>query len=441
MHSQLTLYKIAPTTQFQCDEGASPTNGFSVNSQGQIQYNGNTQFYACETGQNGGSNIYTETNENDQTGCRPVNLSADSCSSSGGGGGSSPSSSPSPVSSPASSASPSPRPSGSSSSGAGAGGSSPSSSSSIGGGAWTPSSSMSTPVSSTSQVIPVSSAPGSSPSQVTVWTTMTTSVCNSESSVPSVPVQTPSGPVGGGSGPSATPSSSGPMGGGAGPSGTPSSSGPMGGGSGPSATPSSSGPVGGGSGPSSTPSQSSPGGGSSPQPSGTSSASQPSGTPPMSGGGSGNSCPTNLNGEYQAPHLIIPVDSSSPDEAPGTSYNGTISSTLTTLYNFDIPQSYADKTCSLVFLFPELQDLETSSWTFSGDGKIDFASLQSPVTTETSYNSAPAVDEDYGVTTVSPGNSYVISTFSCPAGEAVSYEMKNAGSTYLDFFEDYNPSP
>lgn len=161
----------------------------------------------------------------------------------------------------------------------------------------------------------------------------------------------------------------------------------------------------------------------------------------MSGGGSGNSCPTNLNGEYQAPHLIIPVDSSSPDEAPGTSYNGTISSTLTTLYNFDIPQSYADKTCSLVFLFPELQDLETSSWTFSGDGKIDFASLQSPVTTETSYNSAPAVDEDYGVTTVSPGNSYVISTFSCPAGEAVSYEMKNAGSTYLDFFEDYNPSP
>jgi hypothetical protein len=34
---------------------------------------------------------------------------------------------------------------------------------------------------------------------------------------------------------------------------------------------------------------------------------------------------------------------------------------------------------------------------------------------------------------VSPGNSYVVSTFSCPAGETVAYEMKNSGSTDLNF--------
>ena len=218
-----------------------------------------------------------------------------------------------------------------------------------------------------------------------------------------MPVQTPSSPAGGGGGGS-----------------SPSQSVPM-------QTPSS--PAGGG------------GGGSSP----SQSAPQPSSSSPSggggNGGGSGNSCPTNLNGQYSAPHLIVPVDSSKPDNAPGTSYNGTISSSKTTLYNFDIPQSYESKTCSLVFLFPKQEDLETSAFTFSGDGKIDFAKLQSPVQESTSYSNMPSVEKDYGVTTVSPGNSYTISTFSCPAGQTVAYEMKNAGSTYLDFFEDYNPSP
>lgn len=274
--------------------------------------------------------------------------------------------------------------------------------------------------------VPSGSAPASSKSQVTVWTTQTTAICDSTSSVPTVPVQTPSSSGGG-----STPSQTVPV-----PVQTP-SGGSSPSQSTPSVSPSQSTP-GGGSVPSGT--SSAPGGGS--MPSGTSSAPQPSGSSSGGGnGGSGNSCPTNLNGQYTTPHLIIPVDSSSPDTAPGTSYNGTISSSKTTLYNFDIPQSYESKTCSLVFLFPKQEDLETSAFTFSGDGKIDFAKLKSPAQQSTSYNNIPAVEQDYGVTTVSPGNSYTISTFSCPAGQSVGYEMKNAGSTYLDFFEDYNPSP
>ncbi|PLB39841.1 uncharacterized protein BDW47DRAFT_102511 [Aspergillus candidus] len=35
----------------------------------------------------------------------------------------------------------------------------------------------------------------------------------------------------------------------------------------------------------------------------------------------------------------------------------------------------------------------------------------------------------------------MISSFSCPAGQAVSYEMKSGGSTDLEFFQDYNPAP
>jgi hypothetical protein len=92
-------------------------------------------------------------------------------------------------------------------------------------------------------------------------------------------------------------------------------------------------------------------------------------------------------------------------------------------------------------LFPKKEDLETSSYSFSGDGKIDFAMLESAATSQTSFSNAPKVKQDYGVTTVSPGNSYLISTFQCPAGQAVGFEMKNAGSTNLNFFEDYNPAP
>ncbi|KAH1436265.1 hypothetical protein KXW65_004535 [Aspergillus fumigatus] len=301
-----------PTTQFQCDAGAQPTAGFSVNAQGLLTYNGKTDFVACETGQNGGLNIYTSPNPNDVTGCKNIQLHADNCANTG-------------VSSSTVSSSVVP---------------------------VTPTSSAvqeSTPATSPT---PVSSAPGST---TTVKTTMTSTFCP-ESTIPA---------------------------------------------------------------------------GSGSQPSHSASATQ----------SSSPNCPTDLSGQYEFPHLIIPVDSSSPNKAPGTSFNGTVSSTVSSIFNFDIPSSDAGKTCSLVFLFPKKEDLETSSYSFSGDGKIDFAMLESAATSQTSFSNAPKVKQDYGVTTVSPGNSYLISTFQCPAGQAVGFEMKNAGSTNLNFFEDYNPAP
>ncbi|CAI7658553.1 unnamed protein product [Penicillium manginii] len=155
-----------------------------------------------------------------------------------------------------------------------------------------------------------------------------------------------------------------------------------------------------------------------------------------------NGCgPILSSGNFEFPHLIIPIDSSSPDTAFGTSFNGTVTSTISSIFNFDIPQSDSGKTCSLVFLFPNKADLQTSSFSFSGDGKIDVAKLASVATSQTNFNNAPSVAEDLGYITISPGNSFVISTFSCPAGQAISFEMKNAGSTDLDFFQDFNPAP
>jgi hypothetical protein len=159
------------------------------------------------------------------------------------------------------------------------------------------------------------------------------------------------------------------------------------------------------------------------------------------GGGAGGNCPADLSGDYEFPHLIIPIDSSSPDEAYGTQFNGTVTPTVSTIFNFDIPATDAGKTCTLVFLFPRQEDLETSAFDFSGDGTIQFSAVETYATESTTYNNAPRISQNLGQFTVSPGNSYTVSSFECPAGQTVGYEMSTTGTTQLEFFEDYNPSP
>jgi len=70
---------------------------------------------------------------------------------------------------------------------------------------------------------------------------------------------------------------------------------------------------------------------------------------------------SSTSGNYQYPHLIIPVSSSTPNTAAGTSYFGTISTNMSTIFNFDIPSSNSSSTCNLIFLLPLQPGLETST--------------------------------------------------------------------------------
>jgi hypothetical protein len=94
-----------------------------------------------------------------------------------------------------------------------------------------------------------------------------------------------------------------------------------------------------------------------------------------------------------------------------------------------------------VFLFPRKEELQTTSFSFSGDGKVAFGKLSSTVSTSTTENNVPSVSQGLGTIAISPGHSFLVSTFLCPAGQAIAFEMKNAGSTDFEFFEDWNPSP
>ncbi|KAJ5765888.1 hypothetical protein N7520_005447 [Penicillium odoratum] len=66
------------TTQFQCDQGATGTSGFTLASSGLLSFDGSSSFIACQTGEDNGSNIYT-TNSTDVTQCVSIQLTGDSC--------------------------------------------------------------------------------------------------------------------------------------------------------------------------------------------------------------------------------------------------------------------------------------------------------------------------------------------------------------------------
>ena len=148
------------------------------------------------------------------------------------------------------------------------------------------------------------------------------------------------------------------------------------------------------------------------------------------------SCPADLAGTYEFPHLIVPVDSTTPTTAKGTSYNGIVSSTVSSIFNFDIPASYAGKTCSLVFLFPTQDKLVTSSYNLSGTGALNASQLTGPASSSTSYSTTPAVESALGTTSIAPGNSYVIATQACAAGQTIAYELSATDTLTLNYFQN-----
>ncbi|PHH82411.1 hypothetical protein CDD82_6099 [Ophiocordyceps australis] len=151
-------------------------------------------------------------------------------------------------------------------------------------------------------------------------------------------------------------------------------------------------------------------------------------------------CPASLEGPYEYPHMIAHLDKSHPDTYSGSSYFGLVSHSISSIFNFDLPAGDEGKRCSLVFLLPRNEELQTSSFSLSGDGRLGFSRLKSPATEHTTFNSKPAQQDDLGVIVAVPGNSYTIATFDCPADQRVGFEVSAVGGTYLKYFQDYNPS-
>ncbi|CAD0090906.1 unnamed protein product [Aureobasidium vineae] len=170
----------------------------------------------------------------------------------------------------------------------------------------------------------------------------------------------------------------------------------------------------------------------------SSSAQQPSATPSGSG-----KCPRDLPGmdSYLKPRLIVPVNGNSPDKAYGTQYNAYVGNGNSTIFSFDIPQSYEGKQCEVIFTFPTQSQLETSFVSESGNGGIDFKQLKNAADEKTTFNNQPAVGKDFGEKGVSTGNAYSITTGDCAVGQTISYELTATGDYQASWFQDWNPCP
>lgn len=165
------------------------------------------------------------------------------------------------------------------------------------------------------------------------------------------------------------------------------------------------------------------------------------GTPPSAGA----VCPIDfLSGDFQYPYLIVPTSPKNPDTSYGSSHIVYISSDATTLFNFDIPPSYAGRTCALMFLFPFYDELDPAAGEFyySGleqevlsRGGFDFAQLSSTIGVAETYKSTAAVSVEYGMIPVLPGTKNLITKFPCPAGKAVIFKVGSVKGAELDFMQ------
>lgn len=116
-----------------------------------------------------------------------------------------------------------------------------------------------------------------------------------------------------------------------------------------------------------------------------------------------------------------------------------MSESVSSIFNFDVPVSEANKICTLEFLFPLHAQLETSSYIFSGPGQFHVSALKGPATVATTYNSVPAVWADLGGYNFIPGTATTIGSWPCAAGAAIGVLIKATNGTMLNFFQDYNP--
>lgn len=152
-------------------------------------------------------------------------------------------------------------------------------------------------------------------------------------------------------------------------------------------------------------------------------------------------CSADLSGTYEYPRLLVPVDTANPDKAYGSTFYGQISPNASTIFNFVFPALDAGKSCKTFFSLPTKGQLQNSDYYFTGDGSVTFSRLSMNGDLNTTYNSVAGGARELGTLRLVPGNTYVIETFDCPAGQTVTYMASEASGkdTCLVYYQDYNP--
>ncbi|ORY80898.1 ubiquitin 3 binding protein But2 C-terminal domain-domain-containing protein [Protomyces lactucae-debilis] len=153
----------------------------------------------------------------------------------------------------------------------------------------------------------------------------------------------------------------------------------------------------------------------------------------------------NFLGSKSYPRIITPVSTTNPARVYGPQYFASIGNGNTTIFTFDYQKA---GTCTIEFKFPTKEYIKslqgTTDWTVSGPGgpnvPVTLYTLATVADANASFQSKPArISAVTG--TLIPGTNTTLTTFACPVGKSVSYELVAESGQALTFFEDYNPPP
>jgi glucan endo-1,3-beta-D-glucosidase len=147
--------------------------------------------------------------------------------------------------------------------------------------------------------------------------------------------------------------------------------------------------------------------------------------------------PVGLQGPFEAPNLIVPVDKSDPSKVMGNGYVAQLSPTLSTVFVFDVRPETQGKTCNLAlyvppaFPWPDMSPVKIRS-----PGGIIVSSVGQHIA---SANISASNVVNFGVVgwvpSVQPANQYNLQSLPCAAGQTVAYEMESTGGLIMDFFQ------
>ncbi|KAF7197194.1 hypothetical protein HII31_01619 [Pseudocercospora fuligena] len=153
-------------------------------------------------------------------------------------------------------------------------------------------------------------------------------------------------------------------------------------------------------------------------------------------------CRQNVPKEGLVPQLIVPVDVSKPNIHYGPSKNGTAGGKISSIFNFDIPASAANKTCAINFFFPNETQIDPSAFVFSGEEhKFKFTQLEGAAMANTTYGSAPRSKLKLAEKELPVGDDKMIEAIDCPAGESIGIWWEAMYDSYLSFVQESAPCP
>jgi hypothetical protein len=151
--------------------------------------------------------------------------------------------------------------------------------------------------------------------------------------------------------------------------------------------------------------------------------------------------PINLSGPYEIPNLLVPIDWSNAGNILGKRYIAQISSTHSTLFNFNIPPEYQGKTCNLVFHVPPESQEWWHPWHLTTPGGIVFSQLEVPATALTSAGTVSSSKSGpIGAVNSLESGGHLVSSAPCEAGKILGYKADALGATDLQYFQMTSPA-